>query len=77
MSKILNITHSDCAVKIMQDAKIPGDFLPWQAFRSTSPKKWHDLLNTDTSALPFLNGVIIRLLEDYPNSSNGLSRTAQ
>lgn len=49
----------------------------WSAFRSSSPKQWHDLLNTDTSVLPFLEGAIIRMLEEYPNCSNGLSRTAQ
>jgi len=49
----------------------------WSAFRSTTPEKWRDLLKTDTSALPFLEGAIIRLLEEYPNCSNGLSRTAQ
>ena len=49
----------------------------WSAFRSRSPEKWHGLLNTDTSVLPFLEGSIIRLLEEYPSCSNGLSRTAQ
>lgn len=49
----------------------------WSAFRSPSPEKWYDLLNIDTTALPFLRGAIIRLLEEYPNISNGLSRTAQ
>ncbi|MEE9397714.1 MAG: hypothetical protein V3V31_11950 [Methylococcales bacterium] len=49
----------------------------WSAFRSSSPEKWFGLLNTDTSALPFLEGAIVRLLEEYPNCSNGLSRTAR
>ena len=49
----------------------------WAAFRSTSPQKWYDLLQLDTSELPFLKPAIIRLLEEYPNCSNGLSRTAQ
>ena len=49
----------------------------WSAFRSPSPQKWHGLLKTDTAALPFLEGAIIRLLEEYPDCSNGLSRTAQ
>lgn len=49
----------------------------WSAFRSSSPEKWHGLVNTDTSVLPFLEGAIIRMLEEYPNCSNGLSRTAQ
>ncbi len=49
----------------------------WSAFRSSSPEEWAGLLNTDASALPFLEGTIIRLLEEYPSVSNGLSRTAQ
>jgi hypothetical protein len=49
----------------------------WSAFRSNSPEEWHNLLNIDTSVLPFLEGAIVRLLEEFPNSSNGLSRTAQ
>ncbi|MBV1880102.1 MAG: hypothetical protein KUG82_00615 [Pseudomonadales bacterium] len=48
----------------------------WSAFRSSSPEEWWGLLNTDTSALPFLKGAIVRLLEEYPSCSNGLSRTA-
>ena len=48
----------------------------WSAFRSKSPEKWHALLETDTSVLPFLQGAIIRQLEEYPNCSYGLSRTA-
>ena len=49
----------------------------WSAFRSSSPEKWSDMLDADTSVLPFLEGAILRLLEEYPGSSNGLSRTAE
>ncbi len=49
----------------------------WSAFRSDSPEKWHALLKTDTTALPFLEGAVIRMLEEYPGCANGLSRTAQ
>ena len=49
----------------------------WSAFRSNTPEEWLSLLNTDTSALPFLGSAILRLLEEYPSSSTGLSRTAQ
>lgn len=49
----------------------------WSAFRSSSPEAWRGLLDTDTSALPFLDGAIIRLLQEYPDCSNGLSRTAE
>ncbi|WP_428356071.1 DUF1835 domain-containing protein [Methyloprofundus sp.] len=50
--------------------------LAWAAFRAGTPEKWADLLNTDTSILPFLQGTVIRLLQEYPNTLNGLSRTA-
>jgi len=49
----------------------------WSAFRHSSPEKWQDLLSQDTSSLPFLKSAIIRLLEQYPEAHNGLSRTAQ
>jgi len=48
----------------------------WSAFRSATPEKWYALLTTDTTALPFLHGAILRLLEEYPSCNNGLSRTA-
>lgn len=49
----------------------------WSAFRSYSPEAWFGLLNTDTSVLPFLEGAIVRVLEEYPDHLNGLSRTAK
>ncbi|WP_455205328.1 hypothetical protein [Kaarinaea lacus] len=48
----------------------------WAAFRSPSPEQWQLLLHRDTSMLPFLNGAVVRMLEEYPNCINGLSRTA-
>ncbi len=55
----------------------------WSAFRSTlsvdKPKQWQNLLNQDTSALPFLpflKGAIVRQLEEFPDHKTGLSRTA-
>jgi hypothetical protein len=49
----------------------------WSAFRSSTPEMWRDLLNADTSVLPFLEGAITRLLEEYPDCNTGLSRTAR
>jgi len=51
--------------------------LAWKAFRSSSPEPWSALMNNDTSPFPFLGDAILRMLEEYPSSSNGLSRTAQ
>ncbi len=49
----------------------------WHAFRSPTPEDWWRLLDEDTSALPFLEGAVLRMLEEYPSALNGLSRTAQ
>jgi hypothetical protein len=49
----------------------------WAAFRASSPEYLSDLIDSDTSALPFLKGAITRLLEEYPTTFNGLSRTEQ
>ena len=49
----------------------------WAAFRSPIPDEWQQLLSEDTSILPFLSGAILRLLEEYPDYKNGLSRTAK
>ena len=48
----------------------------WAAFRAPTPQAWFELLSADTSALPFLRGAVLRLLEEYPSTMNGLSRTA-
>jgi len=48
----------------------------WAAFRSNTPERWRTLLDIDTNVLPFLNGAIVRMLEEYPSCINGLSRTA-
>jgi hypothetical protein len=49
----------------------------WTAFRASSPEPLLDLLSRDLSVLPFLEGALRRLLEEYPSCKNGLSRTAQ
>lgn len=47
----------------------------WNAFREPTPTKWFNLLSEKTSILPFLKGAIFRMLEEYPNTKSGLSRT--
>jgi hypothetical protein len=49
----------------------------WSALRSSSPEKWFELLNIETTVMPFLEGAVVRLLEEYPSCTNGLSRTAE
>jgi len=48
----------------------------WSAFRQETPQKWAELLDESTSILPYLNGAIHRMLEEYPSVEHGLSRTA-
>lgn len=48
----------------------------WSAFRAETPEQWQQLLELDTSALPFLRAAVIRMLEEYPSKGSGLSRTA-
>jgi len=47
----------------------------WRAFREPSPEALDDLRQADTSALPFLAAALKRLLEEYPSTTDGLSRT--
>ena len=64
--------------------KVPVDSRPlqlasraWQAFRQPTPVQWNNLLEEDTTALPFLQSAVERLLQEYPDVDTGLSRTAQ
>jgi hypothetical protein len=47
----------------------------WSAFRQTTPEALDALRREDTSALPFLADALTRLLEEYPWTADGLSRT--
>lgn len=47
----------------------------WQAFRRPSPEPLDTLRRTDTSALPYLAAALTRLLQEFPWTNDGLSRT--
>ncbi len=47
----------------------------WDAFRAAAPDALDDLRRGDTEALPFLAPALTRLLEEYPWTRDGLSRT--
>jgi len=47
----------------------------WQAFREPTPEALDELRRSDTSAMPFLARALERLLQEYPWTSDGLSRT--
>ncbi len=46
----------------------------WQAFCAPAPHGLANLLNEDTSALPFLRGALLQHLARFPALRNGLSR---
>ena len=47
----------------------------WKAFCSSDPLALQNLASSDTAALPFLHDAIVRHLEEFPSSPDGLSRT--
>lgn len=47
----------------------------WQAFRQSTPEALSLTLRGDGSALPYLPGAVTRLLQEYPWTADGLSRT--
>ena len=47
----------------------------WHAFRQPDPTGLARMLEQDVPALPFLRGAVLRLLEELPSVTNGLSRT--
>ena len=49
--------------------------LAWQAFREPTPEALDGMRRGDTSALPFLARAVARFLQEYPWTSDGLSRT--
>ena len=47
----------------------------WQAFREPTPEALDNFRQGDSSALPYLAAAITRFLQEYPSSTDGLSRT--
>ncbi len=47
----------------------------WNAFRQPTPDALDDFRRTDTSALPYLAPALLRFLQEYPWTIDGLSRT--
>jgi hypothetical protein len=47
----------------------------WAAFRSPEPTTLAGVLGQDTSALPFLHAAMLRHLQQFPSTGNGLSRS--
>jgi hypothetical protein len=51
--------------------------LAWQAFSAPDPTEIEKLLATNLSALPFLRHALLRHLQQFPSTTNGLARTEQ
>jgi hypothetical protein len=47
----------------------------WRAFRSATPEALDSLRQTETTALPYLAPAIRRFLQEYPSTTDGLSRS--
>jgi hypothetical protein len=47
----------------------------WAAFRESTPRSWTRLLEQNTAAMPYLQGAVLRMLEQLPSARNGLSRS--
>lgn len=47
----------------------------WRAFTSPDPREVVAVLSTDTSSIPFLEGAMWRLLEEFPSTRDGLARS--
>ncbi|HXJ93370.1 MAG TPA: hypothetical protein VMT20_10880 [Terriglobia bacterium] len=47
----------------------------WEAFSAADPNSIVELFQEDTSDLPYLQGALLRHLEQFPSTRNGLSRT--
>jgi hypothetical protein len=46
----------------------------WQAYSAADAAAWFSLLRSDTSALPFLRSALLKHLQRFPSTENGLGR---
>jgi RNA polymerase sigma factor (sigma-70 family) len=59
----------------VSDAQYSLAELAWQAFREPTPEALDNLRLGDTAALPYLAAAVARFLQEYPWTTDGLSRT--
>lgn len=57
------------------EAQLETAWLGFQAFGCDAPERLVAFLRRDLSPLPFLRGALLRLLEEYPWQTDGLSRS--
>lgn len=60
---------------VVTHKELKTGFYAWQAFTAADPTEIEKLLATNTAALPFLRAALLRHLQQFPATSNGLSRT--
>jgi hypothetical protein len=61
--------------KPVTDAQYALAARAWGAFREPTPEGLERLRHSDTAALPFLEAALTRFLQEYPWTSDGLSRS--
>ena len=59
----------------VRDAEYTVAERAWRLFREPTPEPLNDLRREDTTALPYLAPALERLLQEYPSTADGLSRT--
>ena len=59
----------------ISDAQYELADVAWQAFRAPTPERLDALRRADTTALPYLAAAVTRFLQEYPWTTDGLSRT--
>ena len=68
------IVEQAALARPIADAQLDLAVRAWAAFRQPTPEAWAHLLREDLSALPFLRGAVVRMLEELPGP-DGLTRT--
>jgi hypothetical protein len=68
------ISEQADAARPVTDAQFDLAVRAWAAFCQPTPEAWARLLREDLSALPFLRGSVLRMLEELPGP-DGLTRT--
>ena len=68
------IVEQAALARPITDAQLDLAVRAWAAFRQPAPEAWAHLLREDLSALPFLRGAVVRMLEELPGP-DGLTRT--
>jgi hypothetical protein len=59
----------------ISDAQYALAQLAWRAFREPTPEALDHLRRGNTAALPYLGAAVARFLQEYPWTTDGLSRT--